>query len=175
MSGGVPAGELLPCRAAQADNSLRHGHARHGHESPTYISWQAMRARCRYIDRDPANKHIGRGISVCRQWDESFEQFLSDMGPRPDGTTLDRFPDNDGNYKPGNCRWATPTEQARNRRNARLTFDSAVDVALAMLMGGRSRDVAMRFGTSESLPREIAAGRCWKDALARAEAIYHAA
>lgn len=158
---------LLACRAPWADNSLRHGHARHGSQSPTWISWQSMLARCRYPDRDKTAKHINRGISIYDRW-QSFDSFLADMGERPDGTTLDRI-DNDGNYVPGNCRWATATEQARNRRNARLTFESAVEVAYARLTGEPCKSIATRFGISESLPREIVRGRTWKDALAVAK------
>ena len=164
--------DLLPCRAPQADNSLRHGHARHGHESPTWVSWQAMLARCRYLHRDKDHKHVGRGISVCDRW-KTFENFLSDMGPRPVGKTLDRYPDNNGDYEPNNCRWATPAEQARNRRNARLSFETATEVAVEMLSGRKAKEVAAEYGCSESLPREILKGRTWADALSRAKEIVH--
>jgi hypothetical protein len=59
----------------------------------------------------------GRGINVCERWRESFENFLSDMGQAPDGMSLDRFPNMNGGYEPGNCRWATAKEQGRNKRN----------------------------------------------------------
>lgn len=128
-----------------------------------------MLARTRYAARDKDGKHVGRGIKVCDRW-LSFENFLADMGERPAGTTLDRYPDNDGNYEPGNCRWATPVEQSRNRRNAKLTFDTAKRVAIRMLRGETAVSVAKDFGISESLPREIVHGRSWKDALAAAKA-----
>jgi hypothetical protein len=162
--------KLEASRAPWADNGLRHGHARHGAESPTWVSWQSMLARCRYMERDIEQKYAGRGIRVCERW-ERFEAFLADMGERPAGMTLDRI-DNDRDYEPDNCRWATPIEQARNRRNARLDYGSAVEVALARLGGERCSSIAKRFQISESLPREIVKGRTWKDASAEAHRIY---
>ena len=58
--------------------NYRHGHARHGAETPTWVSWQSMLARCRYPERDHEEKHIGRGIQVCERW-QSFDNFLTDM------------------------------------------------------------------------------------------------
>lgn len=91
-------------------------------QSIAYPVWRAMRRRC----SDPGDisfcRYGARGIKVCERWDESFENFITDMGDRPAGYDLDRI-DNDGNYEPGNCRWVSHKENCRNRSNNRwLTF-----------------------------------------------------
>lgn len=91
-----------------------HGHASGGSNSPTYMSWSAMRERCLNPKADKYPQYGARGISICERW-HSFESFLADMGERPHGKTLDRK-DNDGNYELSNCRWATHKEQQNNRR-----------------------------------------------------------
>lgn len=83
--------------------------------SPTYSSWRAMLARCRQPNNNRFQYYGARGIQVCERW-LSFENFLEDMGERPAGLSIDRI-DVDGNYEPGNCRWATPLEQRHGRRD----------------------------------------------------------
>jgi hypothetical protein len=88
-----------------------------------YASWSAMMDRCTN-DKNPAYKRYGgRGITVCDRWRTSFENFLRDMGKRPDRLSLERK-NNDLGYSPDNCKWATPADQARNKRNnLLLTFE----------------------------------------------------
>lgn len=107
------------CSRGRTGSGAAHGQRRkatHGQAgSRTYRSWSAMIDRCTRPGHKSWHRYGGRGISVCDQWRTSFEAFLQDMGERPAGMTLDRHPDPDGNYEPGNCRWATPTQQRANQ------------------------------------------------------------
>jgi hypothetical protein len=95
-------------------------HTKHGlTNTPEYMSWQHMKDRCLNPESDNYPEYGGRGIMVSPRWlgEHGFENFLSDMGPRPKGTSLDRWPNNDtGHYGPDNCRWGTGGEQMRNTR-----------------------------------------------------------
>lgn len=92
-------------------------------KDPTYVAWDNMKQRCYNEKRPDFPNWGGRGIKVCDRWLESFDNFLSDMGPRPEGLSIDRI-DNDSDYEPNNCRWATWQEQAANRRPARQGADN---------------------------------------------------
>ena len=124
----------------------KHGHAKSGADRHgTYSSWEHMHQRCSNPNYEYFDDYGGRGIRVCERW-ASFETFLGDMGERPAGTTLDRK-EVDGNYEPGNCRWATIDEQNNNtRRSRRLTY------------GGRTQSYS-EWSRQSGIPRHIIANR----------------
>ena len=93
-----------------------------------YRSYNAMKQRCLDPNASCFKNYGGRGITVCDRWLNDPLAFYEDMGDRPEGHTIDRI-DNDGNYEPGNCRWATSTEQARNKRNTRPTSEQQKNLA----------------------------------------------
>lgn len=88
-------------------------------KSPEYYTWSGMIGRCYCVTGKDYKRYGARGVTVCSRWLESFETFYKDMGPKPSSRhSLDRI-NNNGNYEPTNCRWATPKEQSRNRRTNR--------------------------------------------------------
>ena len=104
--------------------NMKHGDCV-GKPTVEWVTWRAMRQRCEDPNHRAFKDYGGRGIRVCERWTHGdgdrtgFECFLADVGRRPaHDLQIDRYPNNDGNYEPGNVRWATVSEQARNRRKA---------------------------------------------------------
>lgn len=108
-------GHIKSCGCLHIERNKGPKYFRHGLcNTPTYRSWNSMKFRC----NNPSKKYYFGKVSVCKRWLD-FRNFLIDMGERPKGKTLDRKDGLKG-YYPGNCRWATHTEQARNKSNSRL-------------------------------------------------------
>ena len=109
-----PSSIKKPRRSCRIFHGLKH--------NPTYVIWKGMRSRCNNTNGPFYLQYGGRGISMCERWD-NFLNFLQDMGECPSGMSIDRI-NNDGNYEPGNCRWATLVEQANNKSsNVRIEIN----------------------------------------------------
>ena len=147
------------CQGRAQARALGKSRLKHGqYGSPEYESWSGMLQRCTNPNLKAYKLYGGRGIRVCDRW-LTFENFLHDMGKRPDGTSLDRFPDKDGNYEPGNCRWATRKEQGRNTNAVRLNEDLA-----ERIRNDRRPDkvIAEELGVSRVAINHVKNGRTWK-------------
>lgn len=127
-------------------------------KSTEYTIWSQMKQRC-FNPKSPSYYNYGgRGIKVCESWKNSFEEFFSDVGNRPSKLhTLDRFPNNDGNYEPSNIRWATASEQRLNKR-------PDIWERIVMLMSGEEANVIRKMVSNrisaENICQHIA--RVWK-------------
>jgi len=129
-------------------SKTKHG----GKSSREYETWKRIIQRTTNSKRPDFHLYGARGIRVCERWRSSFSAFLQDMGQRPSDThSIDRYPDNDGNYEPGNCRWALPGEQAANTRSVRWITINGQKVTLTR--------AASEIGVAQAtLSKRIAAG-----------------
>jgi|SRR3990172_6898932 len=119
-----------------------------GKRSPTYFSWSAMKQRCLNPKHTAYYRYGGRGISVCDKW-LKFDDFLKDMGERPEGFSLDRI-NNNGNYEPSNCSWSSRKSQSQNRNDVKLTME-VVNLMRSLYEQGATQDaLSKQFGVTQS-------------------------
>lgn len=112
----LASGKTLSCKCLQSENRTRHGLTTHTKKSREYAAWIDAKARCFNPNHIGYKNWGGRGITMAPIWQHDPARFIQDMGPCPEGFELDRI-DNDGNYEPGNCRWASHTENNRHKRD----------------------------------------------------------
>jgi hypothetical protein len=117
-------GETQSCGCLQRERAAAAHFVHGGKGTDEYLIWKGMRQRCLNPRNPNFRSYGGRGITICERWQASFAAFLADMGPRPSPQhSIDRV-NNDGNYEPGNCRWALRVQQLNNhRRSHRITFN----------------------------------------------------
>lgn len=129
-----------------------------------YGAWSHMIGRCENVGSADYPRWGGHGIKVCARWRNSFAHFLADMGPRPSARhSIDRYPNNNGNYEPSNCRWALPTEQARNTLATRLSPELAHEAKTVRDSGGNLSAWAKGHNVSQAVAWYAATGRTWKE------------
>jgi hypothetical protein len=160
------------CRATEA--VIKHGATRGNKPSPEYRAWTELLHRCSAPGAQAWKNYGGRGITVSDRWRygedgiHPFECFRADMGPKPSPKhSLDRI-DNDLGYSKENCRWATPTQQARNTRTTKLTAEKARQIHIFRLSGCPLREIARLFKVSEANAYAVLTGRSWRDCAADA-------
>lgn len=181
MAGGTP---------GRRGGAVLHGEAVGQRPTKEYQAWMKMRQRCR---RHP--HYVKYGVTVCERWQHSFSAFLLDVGRAPSPQhSLDRWPNPNGNYEPGNVRWATSVEQRHNRRSdagvgrppwtgghrpslsgancpaAKLTSANVATIRAAKASGARTVDLAIKFGVTRSTIKNIVAGRTWVGGISHGSA-----
>jgi hypothetical protein len=142
-------------------------HGLSGH--PHYNRWGTMMDRCHNPAAADYRNYGGRGIAVCPEW-RDFPAFAAwidaNLGPCPQGMTLDRWPDNDGNYEPGNVRWATSTQQGRNKRTVKLSMPAARDIRTRRAAGESRAALAAEYGVHVGTIRLVIVGKTWRESSA---------
>lgn len=125
---------------------------------PLFTCWLGIRQRC----TDPRHKAFpdygGRGIKMCERWANSVDAFVADMGPRAPGLSIERK-DVNGHYEPGNCCWATREQQARNKRNTKLTDDDVAEILAAVQSGVPPAHITLWYPISAAHVRMLVRGQ----------------
>lgn len=165
QGGHLKNGNVKSCgciaKEVTSDKSIKHGKS----GTVEYKTWQQMKERCLNPTGKDFPKYGGRGITVCDAWKNSFEDFLAHVGTRPNGCkSLDRI-NNDGNYEPGNVRWATQAQQSRNTSATKLTAEKVADIKKRLRLGESQRSVGLHYGIRQQYVSKISSNLVWKDIL----------
>ncbi len=156
LAGDLRSGATKSCGCLRSE-IVRAKNTTHGlRNHPMYGTWAHMRGRCQDKNDKSYPRYGGRGITICKEW-EDFSVFLRDMGPAPQGMSIDRIDNNKG-YRPDNCRWATPTEQNRNTSAIKLSPEQATAIRRSHK---RVRALAEEHGVSVATIRDVKKGRTW--------------
>jgi len=132
-----------------------------------YTTYSHMIRRCYNPSNEAYKDYGGRGISICKRWyngkrsREGFLNFVEDMGPKPTGYSVDRI-DNDGDYSPDNCHWATAKTQARNRSTTKLTDSDIPEIFDLASQGFSQRAIAREFNVAQPTIGRILRGKSWQ-------------
>lgn len=161
---GCMAREARSARGKAVGAELGRMNRKHGQSTTaTYASWRDAKARCYNPNVHSYPHYGGRGIGMCERWRNSFEAFLEDMGQKPDGLTLERE-NNDRDYEPGNCVWATRRDQSQNRPAFnRLNRKTAADVRRRLRAGESVEALAAEFGAARSTIQNVGDGKSWNE------------
>lgn len=145
-------------RTGAINGALNATHGMSG--SPTYRKWQDAKNRCFRPQTEHFAHYGGRGISMCQEWADSFDAFLRDMGEAPSGYTLERE-NVDLDYAPGNCRWATMTEQSRNKTSTVSSWDAVLEIRVRFDAGEPVSSIARDYEMSRANVHAIAHRKTW--------------
>ena len=145
-------------------NGNRNPNWRDGRKSHSlYLTWYRMIRRCTNTKDKNYHDYGGRGITVCDRWRNDFWAFVADMGPKPTPDHSIERQNNNGNYEPANCCWATTVVQNRNNRGTRLNTIAVADIRQRLSNGESQRSIASAFGISQASVSHVATGATWAD------------